>query len=107
MIVCHCNVLTKAVITDAIEALVAEDPYRLITPGLVYRQLGKRGKCCGCFPQVVGLIVKRLEEFQTGHPGLVVTKRPLRPGAPGGLVPVGQDGLQAVALAPVHQRRDD
>ena len=106
MIVCHCNVLSKAVITDAIEELVAADPYRLITPGLVYRTLGKRGKCCGCFPQVVGLIVKRLEEFQTSHPGHVVTRRPIHAGARSGLNAIGQNGLHAVALAPVH-RHDD
>jgi bacterioferritin-associated ferredoxin len=72
MIVCHCNVLTKATISEAIEDLIDEDPYQLITPGLVYRQLGKRGKCCGCFPQVVDLIVQRLEEFQTSNPCYVL-----------------------------------
>lgn len=74
MIVCHCNVLTKATISEAIEDLIDEDPYQLITPGLVYRQLGKRGKCCGCFPQVVGLIVQRLEEFQTSNPRYVLER---------------------------------
>lgn len=72
MIVCHCNVLTKEVITEAIDGLIDDDRYQLITPGKVYRELGKRGKCCGCFPQVVGLIVKRLEEFQTSDPTLNV-----------------------------------
>lgn len=74
MIVCHCNVLTKDMIGAAIEGLIDEDPYQLITPGLVYRELGKRGKCCGCFPQVVGLIVQRLEEFQTSNPTYVLER---------------------------------
>lgn len=73
MIVCHCNVLTEAAITGAIDGLIDEDHYQLITPGVVYRQLGKRGKCCGCFPQVVGLIVHRLEEFQTSKPHLNIS----------------------------------
>lgn len=70
MIVCHCNVLSDKTITEAINGLIDDDPYQLITPGVVYRQLGKSGKCCGCFPQVVGLIVHRLEEFQTNKPHL-------------------------------------
>lgn len=73
MIVCHCNVLTQTAITQAVDDLIDEDPYQLITPGVVYRQLGKRGKCCGCFPQVVGLIVHRLEEFQTSKPHLNIS----------------------------------
>lgn len=68
MIICHCNVLTEQVISQAIDALLETDPYRLITPGLVYKQLGKSGKCCGCFPQVIGLIVSKLELFQTRDP---------------------------------------
>ncbi|MFK7791956.1 MAG: bacterioferritin-associated ferredoxin [Devosiaceae bacterium] len=74
MIVCHCNVLTKEMINEAIESLIDDDPYRLITPGVVYRELGKRGKCCGCFPQVVSLIVARLEEFQTSNPAYVLER---------------------------------
>ncbi len=61
-------------INEAIEGLIDDDPYQLITPGVVYRELGKRGKCCGCFPQVVGLIVRRLEEFQTTNPAYVVER---------------------------------
>lgn len=72
MIVCHCNVLTKDMISEAINDLVDDDPYRLITPGVVYRELGKRGKCCGCFPQVVQLIVQRLEELQTIYPTCIL-----------------------------------
>lgn len=73
MIICHCNVLTEAAINQTIDDLINDDPYQLITPGVVYRQLGKRGKCCGCFPRVVGLIVSRLEEFQTRKPRLNIS----------------------------------
>lgn len=106
MIVCHCNVLTKQAITQAIEELVSADRFRLITPGLVYKQLGKRGKCCGCFPQVVGLIVARLEEFQTSNPGYVLERKDIIPGAKPGLAPVRSNAFQAIALAPVRQRDD-
>lgn len=73
MIICHCNVLTEATINETIDGLIGDDPYQLITPGGVYRQLGKTGKCCGCFPRVVGLIVARLEEFQTRKPHLNIS----------------------------------
>lgn len=73
MIVCHCNVLTEATVTEAINGLIDEDTYQLITPGVVYRRLGKTGKCCGCFPQIFGLIVHRLETFQTSRPHLNIS----------------------------------
>jgi hypothetical protein len=59
MIVCHCNVITSAEIIAIIDAFLAEDSWRMITPVLVYHALGKRGRCCGCFPTVVDLIVER------------------------------------------------
>lgn len=95
MIVCHCNVLTKAMINDAIEGLIDDDPYQLITPGVVYRELGKRGKCCGCFPQVVSLIVQRLEEFQTRHPSISLERS---------LAGVTAASLHTVSIRPTLQR---
>ena len=95
MIVCHCNVLTKSVILEAIEELLDDDPYRLITPGVVYRHLGKRGKCCGCFPQVVGLIVSSLEEFQTSNPAFVLDRS---------LVGAAAASLHSSAIRPALQR---
>lgn len=62
MIVCHCNVLTIRDIHRAIDDLLAEDPWRVLTPGLVYMTLGKRGKCCGCFPNAVDVINKYVDE---------------------------------------------
>lgn len=67
MIVCQCNVLSEDSIKKAIAELVREDPYQLVTPGLVYSHMGKSGKCCGCFPRVVGLIIQKLEEFQSSN----------------------------------------
>ena len=102
MIVCHCNVLTSQAILAAIDTLLEEDPYRLITPGLVYRHLGKRGKCGGCLPQTIGLILRRLEEFQTRNPDMRVENSlaGLMSMAPQG------NGLHAVASQPMLQRDD-
>ena len=58
MILCHCNVISQKDVEGAIEALLTEKPYRLITPGLIYKTLGKSGRCCGCFPNVSALIAK-------------------------------------------------
>ncbi|SER15450.1 BFD-like [2Fe-2S] binding domain-containing protein [Faunimonas pinastri] len=57
MIVCSCNLITRGDIENVITRLVVDDPYAVLTPGLIYRELGKRGKCGGCFPQVSRLIV--------------------------------------------------
>jgi bacterioferritin-associated ferredoxin len=49
MIVCSCNVLTRARIQATAEALAAEDPFRPITPGRLFRALGARPNCGTCF----------------------------------------------------------
>lgn len=58
MIVCSCNVISRRQIERAIEDILADDPYAVLTPGLVYHRLGKRGKCGGCFPQAVRILVE-------------------------------------------------
>jgi len=52
MILCSCNVLTKARILAAAEMLAREDPYRPITPGRLFRALGARPQCGTCFAPV-------------------------------------------------------
>ncbi len=56
MIVCQCNILSKAEIEAAVEQLLAQDPWRLIVPSTVYHAMRMRGRCCGCFPDVVEII---------------------------------------------------
>ncbi len=63
MLVCSCNVITKAEITQVITDLLDEDCWRLIVPVQVYHAMSKRGKCCGCFPNVVDIIVKVTEDY--------------------------------------------
>ncbi len=40
-----------------------EDPWQLIVPAKVYHELGKRGVCCGCFPNVVDIILRVVENY--------------------------------------------
>ena len=73
MIVCHCNFITRDEIRAAIQDLRADDPYRVIIPGLVYHRLGKRGRCCGCFPQVIELIIAEADGEMTDEPEMQET----------------------------------
>lgn len=45
-------------IESVVRKLLEADAWTLITPGVVYHAMRKRGKCCGCFPKVVDLIVE-------------------------------------------------
>jgi len=49
----------KAVICDLLKA----DPWQLIVPNQVYHEMGKRGRCCGCFPRLVDVIVETTQAF--------------------------------------------
>jgi len=62
MIVCHCNVLTVEDIQNTVDELLAEAPFDLVTPGLVYRRLGTRGRCCGCYPLAIDVINSHIEK---------------------------------------------
>ena len=61
MIVCSCNIITRRDIEAVIERLLADDPYAVLTPNLIYHRLGRRGRCCGCFPQVSRILVEHGE----------------------------------------------
>lgn len=50
MIVCHCQHITDRDIHAAIDWMRASDRFALITPGKIYRALGKRADCGGCMP---------------------------------------------------------
>ena len=50
MIVCHCQSISDHDIRAAVDWMRAADPETLITPGKVYRALGKRADCGGCMP---------------------------------------------------------
>lgn len=61
MIVCHCNVITEKAIRAVVDELIDAERYRVITPGLVYMTLGKRGRCCGCFPNAIAVIRSQVD----------------------------------------------
>jgi bacterioferritin-associated ferredoxin len=57
MIVCSCNVIARREIEAVIEEILVDDSYAVLTPGLLYHRLGRRGKCGGCFPHVSRILV--------------------------------------------------
>ncbi|GAB4353741.1 MAG: (2Fe-2S)-binding protein [Oricola sp.] len=63
MIVCSCNVIMKREIEEVVIGLLARDAWRLITPGTVYHAMKRRGRCCGCFPNVIAIIVETTERY--------------------------------------------
>lgn len=65
MIVCSCNVIMEREIKSVIRELLSSDPWQLIVPLQVYHEMGKRGKCCGCFPRLVDIIVNTTEAFHS------------------------------------------
>lgn len=72
MIVCHCMNISEDEIRRAVDWMRASDPDTLVTPGKVYRALGKKADCGGCLP----LFMNTLE----AHPatGVPVHLRELR-----------------------------
>ncbi|MEQ1939632.1 (2Fe-2S)-binding protein [Mesorhizobium sp. CN5-321] len=63
MLVCHCNIITEKDLERTIIDLLDQDPWQLIVPAKVYHAMAKRGRCCGCFPNVVETIIRVTEEY--------------------------------------------
>jgi bacterioferritin-associated ferredoxin len=57
MIVCSCNMITAKDIHEAVSALRTKDPFVVLTPGLIYKTLGKRPVCGSCLPLITKLMV--------------------------------------------------
>ncbi|MHA7852066.1 (2Fe-2S)-binding protein [Roseovarius sp.] len=53
MMICHCMAITDGDIRRAVDWMRAADPDTIITPGKVYRALGKRADCGGCLPRFI------------------------------------------------------
>ncbi|WP_334177207.1 hypothetical protein [Pseudoxanthobacter sp.] len=64
MIVCSCNRLSDRALARAAGEIVAEPERGVITPGVVFRTLGCRPDCGGCFPLVVEVIHKAAVEAE-------------------------------------------
>ena len=54
MIVCHCMEISDHDIHAAIDWMRASDPATIISPGKVYRALGKAADCGGCMSLFLG-----------------------------------------------------
>ncbi len=63
MLVCSCNFITDREIRDVIIEMLDEDCWQLIVPAKVYHAMQKRGRCCGCFPNVVDIIVETTRDY--------------------------------------------
>ena len=63
MLVCQCNVITDRDIKQIVLDLLHDDPWTIIVPAKVYRELDKRFKCAGCVPNVVDMIIKVTQEY--------------------------------------------
>jgi bacterioferritin-associated ferredoxin len=50
MIVCHCQNISDRDIHAAIDWMRAADARTIITPGRIYKALGKKADCGGCMP---------------------------------------------------------
>ena len=72
MLVCSCNFITEMDIRETIRDMLDEDCWQLIVPGKLYHAMNKKGRCCGCFPNVVDLIIETTRlyhlERKTGDP---------------------------------------
>jgi hypothetical protein len=92
MLVCQCNVITDREIVRVIKDLLADDPWQIIVPAKVYRELEKRCKCSGCVPNVIDLITRVTDEYhleiaelpaEVNAPSIAAPPRRKRAGASG------------------------
>ncbi|GAB5375658.1 MAG: hypothetical protein AcusKO_21200 [Acuticoccus sp.] len=70
MIVCHCNVILKREIQEAVRSLLARDPSASLEPQYVYKELQKRGRCCSCFPSVAAIVSDLLADAMNDVDGV-------------------------------------
>ncbi|NIZ14730.1 bacterioferritin-associated ferredoxin [Phaeobacter sp. HF9A] len=54
MMVCHCTQISDHDIHAAIDWMRASDPQTIITPGKIYRALGKKADCGGWITRFLG-----------------------------------------------------
>ena len=81
MIVCSCSMITSRDIEDAVHALRTADPLVVLTPGLIYKYLGKRPSCGNCLPLITKLMVAYDDEDPSAQTSLAVRRGT---GSPGG-----------------------
>ena len=62
MLVCSCNVLSDKQLRKAAEEMRQDPNGKMPTPGSVFRHLGCRPRCGGCFPNVIDIIHQKAFE---------------------------------------------
>jgi hypothetical protein len=82
MLICHCNIITSREIEEIIRAFLRDDPWAIIVPAKVYRELDKRCKCSGCVPNVVDLITRVTDEYHREIAELPAAETPPPAAAP-------------------------
>ena len=90
MIICSCNVLSRARISAVAERLARESPGRPVTPGRCFRELGARPQCGTCFPLVRRIIADAGITFTCPEP----------------LATVADDNLSAAEMENAFDRAD-
>ena len=61
MIICSCARISTQDVERAIAWMRASDPTTVVTPGKLYRALGKRPDCGGCVKLLVATMRRELE----------------------------------------------
>lgn len=74
MMICHCQSITDHEIRAAVDWMRAADADTVITPGRIYRALGKRADCGGCLPLFLDTM-RRSESLPVGAP-VPILRRP-------------------------------
>lgn len=64
MIVCSCAVISDHDIEAALLDVLSDLDAPIPTPGLVYRQLGRRMVCGGCAPVAVEIIYEKMDDLE-------------------------------------------
>lgn len=75
MIVCSCNRLSHRTLAKAAAEIASEPDRGIITPGAVFKSLGCRPECGGCFPLVVDVIHRAAVEAEIADVRLERTTR--------------------------------
>jgi bacterioferritin-associated ferredoxin len=68
MILCSCNVITRAIIIETAQKLAAERPGRPVTPAQVFRELKVKAQCTVCFPVIRAVFVEAGLPFTCPEP---------------------------------------
>jgi bacterioferritin-associated ferredoxin len=63
MLVCQCNMISDRDVENIVLEFLRSDPWQLVVPAMVYKELARQAKCAGCVPNVVDIIVKTTENF--------------------------------------------